>query len=529
MAIGELYSTARLFAKADFATDEPSTKEVGWARTFIAWTAIQFTFQLTIIAWHAPTLTDPDEALFANVAREMLQSGDFITPRDAGKPFLDRPILHYWFLCGSTALFGDNDLAFRLPGFILGLVTVVAVGCIARDLFGPQIAAATAYLYASCVGAAVLAIMVGHDSSLVCFVALAAWTGLRSLDPTRRATSMRYAAATGVLMGMGCLAKGLLGIVLPALAMLAAALVFTWRKSVVPLSFAVVIALASAAPWYLAAERSNPGYMREFVVGRHLLGYLTGSQRHGDRSVLVYLPTLAAGFLPWTILQLRPAVKGARRLTIAERTPAPTQFALVWTLMTIGFFVCSRSRNPIYMAPALLPLAILGGKGLSTHVSASGRWARWVIPSVSLVNMFVLAFGLVVAMPHVAEWRSARSIAQFLDRQPQLPQPVLWFNSLPPSARHYAPHVAWQRVTMRDIEAGEPFGEPFGEPLRPTILVMRESRLAEAPGIPLVRRAAHLEFGGKYHVFWFDPRNKPASLVAGGNSLNIHSANRHFE
>ena len=122
--------------------------------------------ELLIVVWRPPPLFDPDESLFANVAREMIATGDYLTPRYRGESFHDRPALYYWLLAGAVHWIGDTELAYRIPSMLLAFVTVIVCGQIARDLFGSLAGAATLLVAATVAAQPVLALAVSHDAAL---------------------------------------------------------------------------------------------------------------------------------------------------------------------------------------------------------------------------------------------------------------------------------------------------------------------------------------------------------------------------
>jgi 4-amino-4-deoxy-L-arabinose transferase-like glycosyltransferase len=489
---------------------------LGAARIFV-WltTAIVFCQALLVCIW-PPVLTDPDEALFAAIAREMLGSGDYLTPQYEGVPFLDRPAGYYWLLAASVFALGDHDLAYRAVSLVLGAMTTIAVGLIGRELFGREAGFAAAFAMSSTVASAVIHIMVGHDVLLVCCSTLAVWTGILTLKTSSPRLALLWALTTGVLMGIGCLAKGLLGIVIPWLALAP----LRWRTGcpvrVGLIAAQLVAALAIAGPWYVAAELSNPGYLYQFLIERHLLGFLTNTQRHGGESLAVYLATLLIGGVPWVVM-LIPRPWGGRARTSGNRSRDLSSWRIwFWLGSVLLFFGAARSRNPVYIAPAFVPLAILAGKRLADAIRDSKRRTAPLLVGQTVLSLVLLAAVLIHVFPRIANWRSACAVAHVLRMQPELPQPVLWFNRIPPSARLYAPEIVFRRVYLWDIDRLPP-GEP-------TVLVSRESRLVEILPLPLTRGATELDVG-KYHVFLCGPLGQAkAARSAGTIRLSDHAA-----
>lgn len=536
-------------------------------------TACLLVAEFLALAFWAPPLFDPDESLFAVISREMSLSGDYVTPRYRGEPFFDRPAPYFWLLAAATNWLGESDFAYRLPGFLMGIGTVVFVGLIARDLYGPTVGAASALVAATLAPHPIQSFAVTHDGALVFFVTAAVWAVLRRRLAEGASRRYAYALVAGILLGGACLSKGLLGFVLPVLAVGPVVIASgrwaaDWRVSALQWS----VALAVAGPWYLAMQAVHPGYLTYFFFERHLLGFLGGTQRHGDQSVLVYLPTLALGSMPWILLCLAPLVgwrKGDQfRSRVPENRVDPG--VLGWLVLTVAFFLVAGSRNPTYMLPAFPPFAILAGRRLAGWIgsrSASDRrtdrvvawlpaatvvcfalaipaslWrfqrpiSEWwlLLPilcamgAVALLQVrrltgfasqgddrgltprdrlrllsmqtFITAasIGLVVkdVLPEIARQRTALPIVQALRQLDELPEPILWFNHLPPSALLYGPEFRFERVFYVGTQR---------TPLAPTAFVSRESRLVEVLPTPLVDGARHIDLRGKFHLFLCGP------------------------
>jgi len=269
-------------------------------------------------------LLDPDEGLHAAVAQEMVERGDWLVPRLLGEPFWDKPALFTWLQALSLRWLGMSEAAVRLPGLLAGLIAVISTGWAARRLLGPQAAVLAAVFYATLLLPAGLSQAATTDAVLVPVVTCALvllWEPGQSGGAGSK--TGRVLAAGGVL-GIGCLAKGLVGIALVGVAYGAYLVMRVWldRQSIAGtsadekgvgqrdgrkellyglgrLSGAAGIALVVAAPWYLAMEVRNPGYLHYYFIDRHLRGFVTAGQPHGDQPWWYYLPVLLGGGLPW--------------------------------------------------------------------------------------------------------------------------------------------------------------------------------------------------------------------------------------
>lgn len=312
----------------------------------------------------AGPLLDPDEGLHAAIALEMVERGDWVVPRFLGQPFLDKPILFFWAQAASLAVLGPTEAAVRLPGHLFGLLGAVATGLLAAVFVGPRGAAIAASIYAT------LGLPLALNQAAVHDVALVPWTttALAAFLMARRSTSraaVRWCAAAGFALGLAVLTKGLVGVVLVGLPMLA--LVAFDRRLPLALAAGAVLALAVAAalalPWYLAMERTQPGYLHYFFVERHLLGYTTASQIHGHRPWWYYLPIVAGGSLPWLpfIVSAVPGFPRRMPRDADERgaTAEARRVGWTWLLTGLAFFSLAGSKLVTYVLPLFPAVAIL--------------------------------------------------------------------------------------------------------------------------------------------------------------------------
>ena len=292
-------------------------------------------------------LLDPDEGLHAGIAQEMVERGDWITPRFLGEPFLDKPILYFWAEAASLRLFGFGEAAVRLPGLMFGLLGALSTGLLAWRMFGASTGWIAGILYATTILPTALAQAASHDVALIPWINLAllllwesekvsekgpnsslkkgATAGLSSSAGrnTRENTAGQASSGTrtlgnqlfqravipfsvciigaGFFVGLSILTKGLTGVAIVGIAYGGYRLI-SWRiNPMLVLHGAVVLAVAAlvAAPWYAALEIQNPGYLSYYFVDRHLLGVATSSQPHGDQPWWYYFPLLLGGGLPW--------------------------------------------------------------------------------------------------------------------------------------------------------------------------------------------------------------------------------------
>lgn len=354
-------------------------------------------------------LCDPDEGIHAAIAQEMVERNDWITPRLLGEPFRDKPILYFWMQAASLATFGMSEAAVRLPGMLLAAAGVLSTGLVGARIFGGTTGLVASVIYGTMILPTALAQLPVHDVALVPCANLA----ILGLWQAQHASGWRRllpAVGTGVMLGLAALAKGLPGIAVTGVAfasylcidlapsairVVRGAATAGDRDRLVALApiiatglLALFVALVIATPWYLAAERRDPGYLRYFFHDRHVQGFVTATQSHGGRPVWYYLPFLLVGGLP-AILYL-PAM--ARDWWCRGGVDRGTILMLAWLVGGMLFFSAASSKLPTYIWPVLPPLAVL----------AALPWSRLLAGTLSDAARRMLSAMLHLSCPAAA-------------------------------------------------------------------------------------------------------------------------------
>lgn len=308
------------------------------------------------IGWRP--LASPDEGRYAGVAYAMLQSGDWLVPRLDGLPFFHKPPLFYWIGAAAMAVAGPQPWAARLPSLLGAWLAAGALfWFLRRHVSRGQARLATAVLcsapffYVGAQFANLDMLVAGCIAACVLAAADAALARERG-RPWRAALATAFAAAA-----LGLLAKGLIGVVLPAGVIVLWALV-SRRPQVLRLAAwwpGWVLLLAIAAPWFVAMQRRFPGFFDYFVVTQHFRRFAT-SGFNNEHPFWFYLPVMLALCLPWTAWLLLAARRGAAGGSRPRLGDVDLLMAAWWAVVLL-FFSWPRSKIVGYVLPALPPLA----------------------------------------------------------------------------------------------------------------------------------------------------------------------------
>ncbi len=299
-------------------------------------------------------LLGADEPRYAQVAREMLQRHDWVTPTLWGQPWLEKPPLLYWGqMLAYKATGSVNDVAARLPSAVLATLMVFFIYVWARRFRrGMQLDAALI--------TAASAIIIGFGRGASTDMPLTATFTIAMLSwwAWYESQNRMWLLAFYAFAGLGTLAKGPVAVFLAGLIIIAfAVLRRDWRLVVQTLSLpGIALYLVVTLPWFIAVQRANPEFFRVFILEHNLQRYATDLYRH-KQPFWYYVPVALIGLLPWTIFAITALVDAIRdwRFSVSEpqgKEDLRTLLAL-WFLLPIAFFSLSQSKLPGYILPAI--------------------------------------------------------------------------------------------------------------------------------------------------------------------------------
>jgi 4-amino-4-deoxy-L-arabinose transferase-like glycosyltransferase len=333
-----------------------------------------------LVLWSAfleqRSLWDPDEGRYAEIPREMAASGDWITPRLNDLLYFEKPPLQYWATAGAFRVFGEHNWTARLWSALAGLAGALLAFYACRRLYSQRAGMYAALTLAS----GILYFGVTHlntlDAGLSFFLQVTVFSlaiGLR--EETPEIERQWWIRAAWAAAGLAVLSKGLVGLVLPAAALVVYAVLYRdrsiWRR-LAPLTGPAIFLLVSA-PWFVAVSRANPDFLQFFFVHEHYTRFLT-TEHHRGQPWWFFFPVLAVGALPW----VGPMLCGWWRALRVSRGGGfkPFTFLAVWALVVLGFFSASGSKLVTYILPVLPALAVLAARYMCE--AAPGRVARQV-------------------------------------------------------------------------------------------------------------------------------------------------------
>ncbi|HXG94057.1 MAG TPA: glycosyltransferase family 39 protein [Blastocatellia bacterium] len=350
--------------------------------------AVVFLFGL---GWLA--LIGPDEPRYAEVAREMFATGDYISTRLCGCLWFEKPALLYWMSAASYHLFGVNEFAARFPSAVAALATVLFVYFTLRRVATERAAFAAALVLATS------GIFIGYarvattDMPLTASMSVSLLSGYLAINARGRTRFGWWALSFGA-MGLAMLAKGLVGFLLVIAALALYDLiarhreVISWKELFVGLGIFSIV----AATWYVPVTlRHGWPFIEEFFIRHHFQRYTSNVFGHPQPFYFFFFVAIA-GVIPWSFFLIPAAWRIKELKPRAVKEDSLISLAWVWIVVPVVFFSLSESKLPGYILPVFPALAIIVGFEIERLLSSDR--SRLSISAAWLTALFLIAAGV---------------------------------------------------------------------------------------------------------------------------------------
>jgi 4-amino-4-deoxy-L-arabinose transferase-like glycosyltransferase len=398
---------------------------------------------VALLLWFAPlgsyTLYNPDEGRYAEIPREMVASGDWVTPRLDDLKYFEKPPLHYWATAAAFTVFGEHEWSARAWVALCGFLGLLLTAWIGTRVYGARAGALAALVQGGSLLYLALARMSTLDMGLTIALelALAGLLLLVSEQGASRERSGAWLLALGTALAF--LSKGLVGILIPGVvATLYLLLRRDWSLLLRARPWWVLLALGViGAPWVLLVSQRNPEFARFFFIHEHFERFLTRVHARYEPDWF-FIPVLLLGFLPWTALLPALCVRAWRGCRSGE---GATWLLTLWVLFTFLFFSLSQSKLIPYILPVFPALALLAGRTLAD------------LPAVRLRRVLGIAAAvwLLLGLAVLALWRSGSwAVRLQLEASPAAPLMAAGF-MLAALACGWAAHLALRRGSLAAV------------------------------------------------------------------------------
>jgi 4-amino-4-deoxy-L-arabinose transferase-like glycosyltransferase len=421
-------------------------------------------------------LVGPDEPRYAQVAREMYERGDWVTPTLGGFTWFEKPALLYWLEILSYKLFGVSEFSARFGSALFGLGTVASLWILGRSItsWWPERARENrleltntlALVAASTLGLIVFSHGASFDIILT-FPMTAAMVSFFISDssPGRKNLSL---FCFYFFVGVALLAKGLVGIVFPA-AIVCFYYLLSWRppdkKFILSLIWGTIVTLAVAAVWYLPVyQRNGYAFIDEFIIQHHFQRFTSNKYFHPQPFYFFFwvLPLMTIPWLPfflaalWTsgkgLLQRRDAetqrrewsetvegfaVAGGATLSIRHSATPLFRFLIAWMLVPLVFFSFSGSKLPGYILPAVPP-AIVFAAVFVWQFAWRNELRKLLAKAIAGATFLIIIALLLFVVPRFAEGDSVKGLIAAANGRGFVDAKVLSMHTVSHNAEFYA-------------------------------------------------------------------------------------------
>lgn len=405
------------------------------------WALLVFSLLVRLISLSAYPLMDTTEARYGEMARLMVETGNWLTPQfDYGVPFWGKPPMFTWMSAYGIELFGLNEFAVRAPHWFAGVFTILLIAFMAKKAnFNPLIASV---VLATCGIFSIAAGAVMTDMALTLTITIAmvgfyyAWLNYEKKKESRIWGYISFAG-----LGLALLAKGPVAIVLMGIAVFPwlvlqhgfkGAFFTLWQRF--PLITGMMLMLAIALPWYMMAEIATPNFLNYFIVGEHFNrffvsgweGDLYGSA-HDEPKGMIWLFWIQSA-APWSIVL--PILTWCRRDKIKQvnkSNPGFISFFICWLISPLILFTMAGNILPAYVLPGIPAL------GMLVAVCVTEKDNKW-FTNVSLILPVVLMIALLVLNLGKADQKSDRLIYEYIVEE----FPIYYVDKRPFSGQFYS-------------------------------------------------------------------------------------------
>jgi len=331
------------------------------------------------------SLKEPDEGRYAEIPREMVETGDYVVPHLDYVRYFEKPPLLYWATALSFKIFGVSEWSARLPNALAALLTVLILYLAVTRWFTPEAALLSAVILISSFGFFTMARILTIDMLLSCTLFLSLIFFYEFYRQKKAGAMYLFYAC----LAMATLAKGPVAPLLMAVSLL---IFLTLERRV---SFPKVLLSGKGLllyailvlPWFIAVALREKEFLWFFFVDQNFLRFLT-QKHHRSGPIYYFLPVLFGGLFPWSIFIPRAVAAFWRR--------GEFHLFLIWFLVVFLFFSLSGSKLPPYILPAFPALAILLGNLFQDRAGRPTPGRSEILVCQFLFGLFALA-GLLVA------------------------------------------------------------------------------------------------------------------------------------
>ena len=357
-------------------------------------------------------LIPSDEGRYAEMAREMLVTGDWVTPRYNGYKYFEKPPLQVWATAAIFQVFGIGDWQARLWTALTGFLTILAIGFTGTRIYNAR----AGWLAAVVLASSPMWVISGHfnslDMGLSAFLVAALCSLLLAQTSHNKSSCRNWMWACWVFMALATLSKGVIGAAIPAMVFVAYS-ISTWDWKIwtrLRLFSGTIVFLLITAPWFILVAQRNPEFLEFFFIHEHLQRF-TQDAHSRTGPIYYFVPLLLIGIIPW-VLQIPGALVQAWQ---ERRREFSSGWLLVcWFVVIFAFFSMSRSKLPGYIIPIFPALALLIGHRLDRLLGYSNSLGMpWKLQTLGFALLGCIGFFFLTEIGKQARPDEIEAYAQY--------------------------------------------------------------------------------------------------------------------
>ena len=336
-------------------------------------------------------LIPSDEGRYAEIAREMLVTGDWITPRYNGYKYFEKPPLQAWATAAAFQAFGIGDWQARLWTALTGFFTILLIGFTGARIYNAR----AGWLAALVLASSPMWVISGHfnslDMGLSAFLVAALCSLLLAQSSRNKNGCRNWMWTCWAFMALATLSKGVIGAAIPAMVFIAYS-ISTWDWRIwtrLRLFSGSVLFLAITAPWFILVAQRNPEFLEFFFIHEHLQRF-TQDAHSRTGPIYYFVPLLLIGILPW-VFQIPGAI--AQAWKDRRREFSASWLLVCWFVVIFAFFSVSRSKLPGYIIPVFPALALIIGNRLDHLLGHTNTMAMpWKLQTIGFALFGCVGF-----------------------------------------------------------------------------------------------------------------------------------------
>lgn len=294
----------------------------------------------------------PDEARYVEIPKEMVLSGDFVTPRLNSLKYFEKPPLFYWMETVPFRLFGPNELAMRGWGLVLSFLSLFLLFRFVKRFYNSETAYKSCLIFGSCLSFVIFSQMIVLDTILSFFTSVCMMLFFEAIHENRGIKKRILIYIAAISCALAVLTKGIIAlIIIGGSILLWCLLTKSWGKlRGIYMPTSLLIFLAISVPWHVLASFRNPEFFDKYIITEHITRFLTD---YHDRTApfWFFIPVFIIGLLPWSFF----IPKIAKHI----KFDSFSIFLITWTVWPIIFFSLSQSKLIGYIVPVFLPASVV--------------------------------------------------------------------------------------------------------------------------------------------------------------------------